>query len=244
MAQYTALSPPVCAAFGVSARGESTSVSVLLAMFVFVLSHVIIARSGLKPWLIRRAGHAAYLSGYSLLSVLLLAWVIRALHWTDRVLLWTVPLWSYPLVGAASFVAFVLMGIGALSPNPFSVTFRRRGFRAERPGAVGWIRHPLLWGLTLWSLAHVVPNGNWPAVVLFGGAALFGLLGTLALDRRQRKRLTSERWRQLSCGAGHLDRNAVLGALAGAALWAVLLLVHPILFGGNPYLLLRAALAI
>ena len=212
-------------------------------MFVFVLSHVIIARSGLKPWLIRRAGHAAYLSGYSLLSVLLLAGVIRALHGTDRVLLWTVPLWSYPLVGAASFVAFLLMGIGALSPNPFSVTFRRRGFRAERPGAVGWIRHPLLWGLTLWGLAHVVPNGNWPAVVLFGGAALFGLLGTLALDRRQRKRLTSERWRQLSGGAGHLDRNAVLGALAGAALWAVLLLVHPILFGGNPYLLLRAALA-
>ena len=222
-------------------RDESATVSVLLAMFVFVLSHVVIARSRLKPWLIQRTSHAAYLIGYSVLSAVLLAWVIRALRSTDRVLLWTPPLWSYPFAGAATFIAFLLMGIGALSPNPLSVTFRRRGFRPERPGAVGWVRHPLLWGLTLWALAHVVPNGNWPGVVLFGGAALFGFLGTLALERQQRKGLSSERGRELS--AGHLDRNAVLGVLLGAALWAVFLLAHPILFGGNPWLLLRAALA-
>ena len=212
-------------------------------MFVFVLSHLLIARSPLKPWLIRRTGHAAYLSGYSLLSAVLLAWVIWALLSSDRILLWTPPLWSYPFAAAASFAAFLLMGIGALSPNPLSVTFRRRGFRAERPGAVGWIRHPLLWGLTLWGLAHVAPNGDWPGVILFGGAALFGFVGTLALERRQRNKLTSERWRELTSGAGHLDRNALLGALLGAALWAVFLLVHPILFRGNPWLLLRAALA-
>lgn len=47
--------------------------SVLLAMFVFVLSHAVIARSRLKPWLIQRTSHAAYLIGYSVLSAVLLA---------------------------------------------------------------------------------------------------------------------------------------------------------------------------
>mgnify|MGYP001943961432 CR=1 FL=1 len=203
-------------------------------MTVFLLSHVVISRTSIKPSLVVRFGTRTYLTLYSTLSLLLLAWVIHAVLTAERIVLWSTPAWSYGFAVLVSAIAFVLIGIGALSPNPLSVAFRKTGFDPNRPGAVGWVRHPLILGLTLWAAAHVPGNGDWPSLVLFVGSLLFGLLGLFAVERRLKHRLGNSEWLRLTRGRGNIDRWMMFGAAAGLALWASFLNLHPTLFGADP----------
>ena len=213
---------------------------VAIAMGVFLLSHVAISRTRVKPFLVARLGTRAYLAAYSILSVALLAWVIAALLQSPRVWLWPSPAWAYPFALVVSAAAFALIGIGAVVRNPLSVAFRSQDFDPERPGIVGWIRHPLIWGLGLWGLAHVPANGDWPSLLLFAGSALFALTGARAVERRKKRQLGETEWRDLASGPGSLDGAALLGAALGLALWVLLLLLHPLLFGADPLAITEA----
>lgn len=203
-------------------------------MGIFIASHVVIARTSVKPRLIALFGERAYLVSYSVLSIALLAWVIGAVIAAERMHLWPTPVWSYGFAIVVTAAAFILIGIGAVTPNPLSVSFRKSGFDPERPGAIGWIRHPLIWGLSLWALAHVPANGDWPSLILFAGSAVFGAAGIFALDRRSKRRLGRDEWQRLSGGRGHLDRNMLLGSALGLVLWIALLAAHPALFYADP----------
>lgn len=213
------------------------------AMAVFVGSHVLIARTGLKPLLVARLGRQGYLAAYSALSVVLLAWVVTAILAADRIALWPAPAWAYPFAVVVSAVAFVLIGIGAVIRNPLSIGFRAGGFDPDRPGVVGWVRHPLIWGFALWGVAHVPANGVWPSIVLFAGSAGFGILGARAVDRRMRARFGDEAWRPLATAPGRLDGTAIAGALIGLAVWAGMLWLHPLLFGVDPWAVTRAVVS-
>ena len=217
--------------------------NVVFAMAVFVLSHIAIARTAIKPKMIARFGEQAYLAAYAALSLMLFVWVIAALLSAERTLLWPTPGWAYGFAALVSSVAFMLMGIGALTPNPLSVSFRKSGFDPDRPGAIGWVRHPLIWGLTLWGLAHLPANGDWPSLVLFAGSFLFGAIGAFAVERRMKRRLGDAEWQRLTAGRGHPDRASLLGAALGLLLWLVFLVLHPALFGADPLAVLRALLA-
>ena len=205
-----------------------------IAMMAFVLSHVLISRTPLRAWLISRLGQALYLAAYSLLSLVMIGWVIGEVLSASRVLLWPTPLWSYGFAAIVMLMAFMLIGIGAVSPNPLSVGFRNQGFDPDRPGFIGWVRHPLIWGLTLWGVAHIPANGDWPTLLLFAGAALFGAVSVRLIERRHKRDLGCEVWAGLSAGRGHLDANSLIGAGAGLALWGLVLASHAALFGADP----------
>ena len=216
---------------------------VLIAMGAFIASHVLIARTRLKPALIARFGERAYLTAYSALSLLLLGWVIWAVLTADRSPLWATPGWAYVFAVILSLVGFILIGIGVMMSNPLSISFRHTGFDPSRPGAIGWVHHPLIWGLTLWALAHIPSNGDWPSLVLFAGSAAFGAIGVYAVGSRLKRRLGEDEWRRLSAGHGHIDRWSLIGAALGVGLWLVFLAIHPILFGANPLAILLAQLS-
>ncbi|MEM8838146.1 MAG: NnrU family protein [Pseudomonadota bacterium] len=208
--------------------------NVIIAMVVFVVSHVLIARTAIKPMIIARFGERTYLAAYSVLSIALLVWVIVALIEAERIALWTPPDWAYTFAFFATFLAFLLIGIGSLVPNPLSVALKSQGFDPDNPGIIGWIRHPMIWGLTLWGLAHIPANGDFPSIVLFAGSALFGLIGTVTVEKRKKRLLGEDEWQRLIAGRGHVDRTSVLGVALGIGLWVAFLLLHPYLFGVNP----------
>ncbi len=214
----------------------------VLAMGVFVAAHVAVARTAIKPSLISRVGERGYLAVYSALSLLLLAWVIVAVLRADRTVLWAPPGGAYAFAAVASLIGFVLLGAGAASPNPLSVTFRKTGFDAARPGVIGWVRHPIIWGLSLWGLAHTPANGEWPTLVLFAGSAAFGIVGVRGVERRAKRRLGDAEWARLAAGKGGIDRNAIAGAALGLTAWIGLLHLHPFLFGADPLRVLRGSL--
>lgn len=204
------------------------------ALAVFLLAHSLPARLGLKDRLVARAGRRAYLLGYSLVSVALLAWLIDAARRAPYLPLWDPAPWQAWIPLAAMPVAFVLLAAGLAQPNPLSISLRA----GDAPGAiVAATRHPVLWGFLIWALAHVPPNGDVVSLVLFGGMAAFAAAGMPILDRRARDRLGEARWRALAAGEGpRADGGGlVLWALAGLALYVWFLVQgHALLIGVDP----------
>lgn len=208
-------------------------ISVLIAMGLFVLSHIVVAGSHIKPVLVRLIGQTGYLALYSLMSIGLMAWVIIALINADRLSVWTSPEWAHGFAAVFSLIAFVLIGSGGASPNPFSVSFRKGPYVLERPGVIGWVRHPVIWGLSLWGIAHIPANGDWPSLLLFGGSALFGVIGVFALEARAKAKF-GPGWQQAIAARGHVDFNSMIGGVAGFTLWLGFLAGHPFLFDVDP----------
>lgn len=221
----------------------------LLVFFVFLLAHVIPAAPPIRRGLIARFGLVPFVAGYSVLSLGLFVWLIRAALAAPYVPLWlpSAPLFAVTLVLMP--LALVLLGAGALAPNPLSIAFVPGPLDPARPGPVAITRHPILWGLGLWGLAHVPANGHVVGLVMFGGLGFFALVGMTVIERRRRVTLGADRWQSLAAGTSFVpfvalftgrarwprDGRTLLGAGVGAlAAGALLAGGHLWLFGKNP----------
>jgi uncharacterized membrane protein len=183
----------------------------LLALLAFVAAHVLPARMGLRDRGVALWGERAYLAVYALLSVALLAWLISAAPRAPVIPLWSAGPAGYHFALTLMLPACVLLAGGAASPNPLSINFGVSGYDPSRPGLVGVTRHPLLWGFFLWAVAHLIPNGDLVSLILFGGFALFALLGMVIIDRRKRRQL------------GEQCRRCAGGRAISSSLWAAAL---------------------
>ena len=219
-----------------------------LALSVFIASHALPRTTGLRDRLIERFGRAAYLAGYSALSIALVAWLISAAWRAPYVALWQPSAVTAAIPLLAMVPACLLIAGAALRPNPLSVAFAGGDTDPARPGVLAITRHPILWGLFLWSAGHAAANGDLVTTIMFGGFAAFSLAGMRILENRARQRMSPESWqRATAIAAGSLPARlrraasprSALEALAGAALYALLLWAHPILFGVDPLALLR-----
>ncbi len=217
----------------------------LLALAAFVALHSLPALPAVRARLVAAGGRAAYLVGYSLVSLLALGWVFHAATNAEYIPLWDTAPWQGHLTLATAPVGLFLVLAGLLSVNPASISFRR----GSQPGAIVAVtRHPVLWGFLLWSLGHLAPNGDLRSLILFGGFAAFSAAGIPVLERRARRRLGT-RWAPFAAATAVLPFAAMLGgrarptldrpllvALALAALTTFWLLEggHAALFGVDP----------
>ncbi|MCM2561265.1 NnrU family protein [Lutimaribacter sp. EGI FJ00015] len=208
------------------------------AYAAFFLSHSIPVRPPVRPWLRARLGAGGFTLGYSVLSLAVLAWLIGAAGRAPHVALWDWAPWQahVPLVLMLPVCLILALSIGR--PNPLSFGGARNDlFDPAQPGIFRWSRHPLLLALALWAGAHVVPNGDLAHVFLFGTFAAFALLGGRLIDRRKRREMGRD-WDRLQIAVANAPRIphrvALVRLLAGVALYAALLWLHPILFGVSP----------
>jgi len=146
------------------------------AMTVFLLTHAIPARPALRGRLVTLLGRRAYLIAYSVVSLLALAWVIGAAANAPYLELWPRADWQSLVPAIGMLVASVLAVFALTMPNPLSLG-AKRGFDPDHPGAAGFVRHPLLWAMLVWSISHLLPNGDLSHVMTFGLFALLSLAG-------------------------------------------------------------------
>jgi uncharacterized membrane protein len=209
----------------------------ILAFAVFLLSHSIPVRPAMKRRLVARLGAPGFTLAYSALSIGVLAWLIAAAGRAPFVALWP---WA-PWQNLVTLVAMALAcGIAALAigrPNPFSFGGSdNAAFDPARPGIVGWTRHPLLVALLLWSLGHLLPNGDLAHVLLFGTFAGFSLLGMRLIDRRTRRNMGAADWARFAPAHRPLriSRAGVFRLCAGVGIFTLLLLAHGPVIGIQP----------
>jgi uncharacterized membrane protein len=222
------------------------------AFGVFLLSHVVPTRPAVRARLCAVLGDRGFPWVYSLVSVLVLAWLIAAAGWAPYVPLWAFAPWQMWVPNVLMPFACLLVAFGAGAANPLSFGGRSPGGRSAgfdpcRPGVAGIARHPLLLALALWAGGHVVPNGDLAHVLLFGTFAVFSVAGMLAIDVRRHRSLGGAAWRRLAARTSLVPLSALVTGRwrpglridpvrlgAAAALYVALLALHPRVIGVSP----------
>lgn len=79
------------------------------------------------------------------------------------------------------------------------------------------LRHPMLLGVVLWSVAHLLVNGDLSSIVLFGGLLLWALLEMIVISRAEPV------WTPPAPGP---MRKEITSVIATLVLYALVALVH------------------
>lgn len=143
-----------------------------LVIFLGVHSVRIVA----DPWrsqVIARIGPGAWKLGYSLLSIAGFAAIV--VGWGEArqspQLLWAAPLWLRHAAALFTLAAFVLLAAAYVPRNAIKA-------------AVG---HPMIAGVKLWALVHLLVDGTVAGVLLFGSFLVWSIFDFVAARRRDRR---------------------------------------------------------
>ena len=212
------------------------------AWAAFFVTHSLPLRPPMRPWLQARLGQRGFTFVYSGLSLAVLVWLIGAAGRAPFVPLWDWAPWQPHVPLVVMLLVCLLLALAIGRPNPFSFGGARNDrFDPAHAGIVRLTRHPLLLTLSLWAMAHVVPNGDLAHVILFGVFAIFAAFGGLLVNRRRKREMGAE-WRRLLAEVTSSAWNvrpmswvAMIARIAtGVALYVSLLRFHPWLFGVSP----------
>jgi uncharacterized membrane protein len=187
----------------------------LLGLLIFLSVHSVrIVAEGWRGATIARIGQARWKGLYSLLSLLGFALIVwgYGLARQQPVALWDPPLWTRHLASLLTLASFVLLAAAYVPGN---------GIKAR-------VHHPMVLGVKVWALAHLLANGTLADAVLFGAFLVWSVLDFRAARGRDRAAGT-----RYPVGT----TPATLAALAGGVVaWAVFAFwAHGWLIGVRPF---------
>lgn len=219
----------------------------LLVITLFVVSHMLPMYPPWRGHLVAVFGHRLFLLLYSLLSLALLYWLVIAYLRAPVVAVWYWREWTTWVPVVVMPLVTLLLVAGLTSPNPFSIGLGAKGYRSEAPGIVSITRQPLMWAFALWAGAHIPPNGEMAALILFAIFCLLSLAGTITVERARRRRYPVAQWQQWRegtanlpfCGQLPIDWRGigVPRIVAAVGLYLLLLTLHERVIGIAPPLM-------
>ncbi|UIJ72693.1 NnrU family protein [Aurantimonas sp. HBX-1] len=128
----------------------------VLGMIIFLGIHSVrIFAESARDRMIDRLGESRYKSAYSALS---LVGILLVGYGYGQAKLGAMPLWDPP--GGLRHLALILVPLGfVLVAAAYAPTGHIKAA----------VRHPMVLGIALWALGHLLANGTAPDLVLFGG---------------------------------------------------------------------------
>lgn len=142
----------------------------IVGLVLFLGTHVVTTRRDLRARLIAARGEAAYKIGYSLLAALGLALIVwgfahyRATGWID---VWYPPKAMRHITLALMLPAVILVVASYIRGRIYTT-----------------LKHPMLAGVKLWALAHLLANGDLGSIILFGSFLAWAVFDRISLKRR------------------------------------------------------------
>lgn len=209
----------------------------IAAFIVFFLSHSIPTRPSVKSRIVTLIGPTGFTLVYSALSTAVLTWIIIAAGRAPYIEVWGWEAWQNYAPILLMYFATLIFSMTFGQPNALSFGGRNNErFDPLNSGLVGWLHHPLLVVLLLWSTAHLVPNGDLAHVIVFGLFAGFSLLGMKIINRRKRRILGDAQWEKLSNTTRKITftRQGIIRFLFGSAIYASLFFAHNPIIGISP----------
>jgi uncharacterized membrane protein len=222
-----------------------TLFSLILAGLAFCGSHVLLSSTGLRGSLRDQLGERGFLVVYSLTALVTFAWFVAAYAHAPTIPLWPQQRWMALVPVVVMPVAAILLIAGYTTPNPTAVTMERWARANDpAPGILRVTRHPVMWGIGLWAVSHLIANGDLRSLLFFGPFAGLSLGGTVLIDRKKQLALGSN-WPRLAEVTSNLPFAALLAGrtglrwreigflriAAGLLLYAVLYRGHAIIAG-------------
>jgi uncharacterized membrane protein len=185
-----------------------------LVLFLGVHSVSIVSPLG-RQQLVRQMGEGGYKGLYTLVSFVGLGLIVwgYGLAREAPVLLYTLPTGFRHLAALLMLPVFVLL-LAAYLPG-----------RIQRAA-----KHPMLLSVKLWALAHLLANGTFADVLLFGGFLVWAVADRISVKRRAAAGLM----RSAPALPGSVANDAI-ALVGGLVLYAVFVLwLHGWLFGVSP----------
>ena len=182
-----------------------------IGVLLFMLVHFVpsLAR-GFRDSLIARIGEHPYKGVFSLLLVISIALMVFGWRSTTPEFVYLPPAWGTPLTSVLMLISVMLFG-AAHQPT-----------RIKR-----YVRHPQLTGMLVWSLSHMLSNGDSRSLVLFGGLGLWALIEMPLINRR------ANAWVRPDAPALSVE---IRGVLISVVVFFVLVFLHPYFAGVAPIL--------
>lgn len=184
-----------------------------LAIFLGVHSVRIVAGRWRQAQIARR-GEASWKLGYSLLSAVglgLIVWGYGVARHAP-VVLWNPPAGMRHAAGLLTLFAFILLAAAYVPRNHLKARFH----------------HPMVLGVKVWAVAHLLANGTLADVLLFGGFLAWAVLAFIAERRRDRRAA-------ITYAAGSAQ-GTLMTILGGTVAWAVFAFwLHGVLIGVMPF---------
>lgn len=166
--------------------------------------------TSIKSQLIHRWGENGYKGAFSLLIIISVTLMVIGWRSTDPHYLYAPPDWAGSTAALLMLNAFVLI-VAANHPS-----------RLKRI-----IRHPQLTGVLLWSIAHLIANGDTRSLILFGGMGLWSLLEIRLINAREGA------WIKPDAPSMLIEFR---GLAIGLVIFFVALFLHPYFAGVSPIL--------
>ena len=202
-----------------------------LAALLFVGTHLGISSTGLRTRLVGAVGERGFLVLYSLIAIATLSYLIWLYNELPRYdYFWMPSPERYMAAKILMPIAMTLAVGGFLVKNPTMVggdALLQGNDGADLARGVTRItRHPFQWGVLLWSISHLIANGDVSSVVFFSAFGLLAGLGTVAMDRKKALAL-GENWSAYAQATSNVPFVAVLrgrNRLVISELWLPVLL--------------------
>ena len=102
------------------------------------------------------------------LSVLGIVLMVMGYRWTEYVPVWEPPAFLRHVNNLLMVAAFYLLGVGAAKGT-----------------VAGRLRHPMLTGVAVWAVAHLLVNGDAASLLLFGGMLAWALAEIVVVSRAE-----------------------------------------------------------
>lgn len=189
--------------------------ALIIGLLLFFSAHSSrIFADGNRSQYIAHYGMAKWKLAYSLVSIVGLVLIVWGYGQArlDPFVLWVPPIWTRHLAALLTLPAFILIAAAYI---PGTLIKARLG-------------HPMVAGVKLWALSHLIANGNLADVILFGSF----LAWSIASFATSRKR---DRSQGLATARGAIVRDGI-AVVAGVVVWFVFARhLHLALFGVPPF---------
>jgi len=168
----------------------------IVGLMLFIGIHLVPMAPALRATLAARLGEGAYKGLFSLVSAAGLALIVIGWPGTQ------VPVHLFAPVAAAGVAAPAVVTLAVVL---FAAANLRTHIRAK-------LRHPMLIGLLLWAVVHLLANGDLAGTVLFGSFAAYSIIAMISAEQRHALKAFIPTWKHdaIAIVAGLLVSFAVM----------------------------------
>lgn len=181
----------------------------IIGLVLFLGAHLLPTRQALRQSLVGSLGEKGYKGLFTVLSlagIVLIAVGFGRYRAAGYIAVWDPPRWMAHLNILLMWFAMVAL------------------FASKAPGEIKRrLKHPMLVGVKIWALGHLLANGDLGSIILFGSFLAWAVYDRISVKYRQ-----PDAGKDIPPGFSSGDIKA-LGI--GTAVWVFFILVHPWLIG-------------
>ena len=178
--------------------------TLIAGLILFFGIHLLPALAEKRSRLISRVGEGPYKVIFAFISIGGFVLIVTGMANRDYISVWQPPIWTSHLTLVVMLPVFILLAAAYLPGNIKRFT-----------------RHPMLWGVTFWAVAHLLANGDLGAILLFGSFLAYSLFDMWSANSRGAEKSSTKRPLIYDAGLVFL----------GLGLYLLFFYIHPYIAG-------------